>query len=150
MSDTQTTERKIRTITLTGRPPVRIVEDDWPVMADGEVDDHDGGQVRYQADRSTTATIRVRQHRTDGRTIVYGVWEYDTRWQGEQGRTERAGVLIPCPEGTVISDTEYAVWDGIIAAIGEVAASLAEMSGDTERTSRAARLCIADLPAIDL
>ena len=81
MSDQST---KTRTITLTDRAPVKIVESDWPVIASAK--DHDG-QVECQANESWS--IRVRQH-ADGRALVYAV--YDTSWQGRSGA--RGGELL--------------------------------------------------------
>lgn len=85
MSDsTITTETKTRTITLTDRPPVRIIEAEWPTIASAT--DYEG-QHECQADRHWRLTVR--QH-ADGRAIVYGV--YATRWQGEHDR--HAGELL--------------------------------------------------------
>lgn len=53
------------TINLTGRPPVRINEANWPIVASGEANNSRNG-------------------------IVYGT--YDTRWQGEHGH--HAGELL--------------------------------------------------------
>ena len=54
------------TIVLSERRPIRIVDDEWPVLASAA--SHDG-MVRSQA--NTLRTIRVREH-ADGRRIVYG------------------------------------------------------------------------------
>lgn len=86
------TEPKYRTITLTGRRPVRIREDHWPIVADGTWADHDG-QVEAKANRRWRLNIRVRQHE-DGRAIVYGVYDYDTHHQGTAGFMCRAGALM--------------------------------------------------------
>jgi hypothetical protein len=56
------------TITLTGRPPVRIRKDDWPIIASasGEHPIHEGhstGEDDY--------ALFVRLH-ADGRALVYG------------------------------------------------------------------------------
>ena len=61
-------ESKTRTITLTGRAPVRIREDEWPVIASGSYKDWDN-QYEFQANREWKASIRVRQH-PDGRKHV--------------------------------------------------------------------------------
>jgi hypothetical protein len=83
------------TITMTGRRPVWIKLDNWPILTSGQ------GKTTGREYR-----ITVRQH-ADGRTIVYGV--YNTRWQGE--RDIRAGVIL-------------AAGDDIIAAIDEVAGTI--------------------------
>jgi len=69
MSDTETTAPKYRTITLSDRAPVKIVEADWPEIASGK---SWGSQRESQANRRWS--LRVRQHKSDGRTIVYGTY----------------------------------------------------------------------------
>jgi len=113
-----------RTITLTGRPPVRILEAEWPVIADARWRDHEG-----QHDRR--ASLKVRQH-ADGRAIVYGVWDYEITWQ-----LYRAGVLLD-PGADLAS------------AITEVALSLADRGADEARMRDLAHGCTADLPAEEL
>lgn len=152
MSDTTTTRSKTRTITLTltNRPPARVSEDDWPLIATGSADHDDSGDGLRgnQPNRAWTRTIRVRQHE-DGRAIVYGVYDYSTRWQGETGAAAKHGTLLAAPV------TE----DQIIAAIRVVANDLAETETDaaiseSAKDSRlwraAAQACIADLPAVEL
>lgn len=73
-----------RTITLTGRPPVSIVNANWPVIAEAAA--HNG----TEQDATRNAWVKVRQN-ADGRVIVYGGSE--SRWQGEPNY--RAGVLLP-------------------------------------------------------
>lgn len=79
-----TTAIKTRTITLTDRPPVKINEAEWPVIAKG---DWHEGRIAAQANRS--GWLRVRRH-ADGRAIVYGA--YSTQWGGERDR--RGGELL--------------------------------------------------------
>jgi uncharacterized protein YqfA (UPF0365 family) len=69
-------EPEVRTITLTGAPPVRIQTAEWPTVA--------------QAGLAIGISLRVRQH-ADGRRIVYGT--------GARSRVERAGVLVPSVDG---------------------------------------------------
>lgn len=69
------TEVKTRTVTLTGRAPVIIVEADWGVIA--RAGWHDG-EIRSQANQS--CFLVVRQH-DDGRALVYG--GYDSQWRGD-------------------------------------------------------------------
>jgi hypothetical protein len=98
----ETTEVKKLRITLTDRPPVLIVVDDWPVIAKAS---NFSGQYESQADRKWR--IKVRQHR-DGRAIVYGAAE--SQWAGETER--RAGELlepgadIPAAIKRVAADSE--------------------------------------------
>lgn len=83
---------KTRTITLTDRPPVRIKENEWPVLAHGHWSDHDN-QYEFQANRKWRVNIRVRQH-VDGRAIVYGTYDYDTHFHGERGEAHKVGALL--------------------------------------------------------
>lgn len=80
-----TTETKTRIITLTARPPVKIKESEWPVIASS--DWCDNPQIPSQANRK--AWLKVRRH-DDGRTLVYGGAE--SAWQGE--RNARGGLLL--------------------------------------------------------
>ena len=128
-------ETKYRTITLTNRPPVRIKEDDWPVMAQGQ-DKQFEGQFESQSNRTTKIAIRVRQH-ADGRAVVYGVYEYDTRWQGERCDVQKAGVLV-------------AAGADIVAAIRSVSHTLQQQTGVDRLIQDVERECIADLPPEDI
>jgi len=125
MSDT-------RTITLTGRPPVRITEADWPQIAIGSEYAHDG-DLECQANRRTKIWIRVRRH-ADGRSLIYGRYEHDSAWQSEPDAHERAGRL--CPPSADIP-----------ATIAEVADLLVAQGAPPDMTGRVARECVADLPA---
>ena len=135
---TTTTEAKYRTITLTGRPPVRVAEDSWPVIASAS-DKRWDNTYEFQANRTSKMAVRVRQHAADGRAVVYGTYDYSTAWQGEPNLHARTGELLPA--GTSLSD--------IAAAIERVAADLAGQSeGDHFGLDahRIGRECIADLP----
>ena len=71
------TTQKRRTITLSDRPPVRISDNDWPVIASATGDSYEGGDcaLRYQAlmrDECDRYALRVRRH-ADGRAIVYAI-----------------------------------------------------------------------------
>lgn len=124
------------TITLTGRPPVRIDEADWPVIASATYSAHDG-PIECRANRRWSGAIRVRQH-ADGRAIVYATASYDSQWQGERDYSLRGGELLPA--GSDLAD-----------AISRVHASLEEAGVDRGRGWDAlAADCIADLPAEDL
>jgi hypothetical protein len=142
-----TSETKQRTITLTDRAPVKIREDQWPVIATGSADDDDSSQPGNEPNREWGRTIRVRQH-ADGRAIVYGIYNYDTRFQGANGAVAKRGELLPA-----------ATHKQIIAAIRSVGADLAtaeEEAGidpdqkDAVRWREAVQECIADLPAEEL
>jgi len=123
MDTNNSTEDKIRTITLTGRAPVKVRDSQWPIVA--VASDHDG-QVECQANRKWW--IRIRKH-ADGRLLVYGA--YDTAFQTEHDL--RAGYLLDADhDAKDIADAVYLVANGITA----------------ER--RLADECIADLPAEEI
>lgn len=139
---------KTRTITLTDRPPVKISEDEWPIIATGSADADDSDGRGNQPNREWTRTLRVRQHK-DGRAIVYGVYGYSTKFQGANGAAAKRGALLAAP----------ATPDQIIAAIRVIGDELAEAESDapiedSRKDSRqwrvAVQTCIADLPAVEL
>lgn len=135
---TGTTTSKTRTITLTGRPPVRIREDAWPVLASASYHDYDG-QYDFQAAEHYRGRLTVRQH-ADGRAVVYAVCTYDTAWVERRGYEQRAGDLLPA--GSL---------DDIIEAIRRVHASIDIVDEDHMDMWRLlADECIADLPAEEI
>ena len=115
------------TITLTGRAPVTVDKEQWPVIASAKDWDN---QYEFQANRRWKLTVR--QHE-DGRAIVYGV--YTTQYQNEDER--RGGELLdtnrpgtgtePDIPGAILRVAEYLNFD-----------------------RRLADRCIADLPAVDI
>lgn len=151
-TDTQTadsTAPKKLTITLTDHPPVKIVEDQWPIVAEGKWDNHDG-KVECQANRRWLAWLKVRQH-ADGRTIVYGRYSYSSQWQGEEGIDAREGQMVT-PAADDYPETarkDYWVGQPIIDAIREVGERLHERSDD-EHWSDVIAETIADMPAQEL
>jgi hypothetical protein len=138
MSDTETKEPKYRTISLSGRAPVRIREDQWPQIAHGSYEDFDN-QYKFQANRTTDIDIRVRKHE-DGRAIVYGVYDYSTNFQGERGLVVRTGKL--CEPGEDLAEA--------IQAVGEEMIERLEDRADAANVRDVIAGCIADLPAEDL
>jgi len=134
------TTTKSRTITLTDRPPVRITDAAWPVVALGAYNEDDSDGRGNRANRTTTREIRVRQH-ADGRAIVSGIYDHSTCYQGERDHVARRGVLLEPSVG----------WEQIIDAIRVVGRQLAEAEDDAEAEWRTAvQACIADLPAEEL
>jgi hypothetical protein len=108
------------TITLTGRPPVRIRKAEWPIVAQAVWHDGQAG-----GDWTRRQRLTVRQHE-DGRAIVYGVFE--TVWQHERDR--RGGELVE--------------------AGGDVAAAVHRVAEHLGFDAWLAEECIADLPAEEL
>lgn len=141
MATTDTTTPKTRTITLTDRAPVKIREDEWPIVAHGSYSNHDN-QYESQANRKWKCDVRVREHE-DGRAIVYGIYDYDTAFQGERGFAAKAGALIGASTDRVSA----------IRSVGETLTESAVEAGHEDfvaHISAAVRECVADLPAEEL
>jgi hypothetical protein len=111
------TQVEMLTVKLFDHAPVRVVKDDWPLIASAKDWDN---QYEFQANR--TWTLRVRQH-ADGRALVYGL--HTTQFQHERGR--EGGMLV-------------ASKDEIPAAVHKVAERL-------KFPVELAEECINDLPA---
>jgi hypothetical protein len=134
MSETTTATR---TITLTDRRPVRIVEEDWPVIAMSADDswnhpDYSRYQQALNQGELDKYSIRVRQH-ADGRTIVYAVFVGATAWTGNGDKRD----------GEILKSKTGINYDDIVASIKEVG----EACGLPEHVIND---CIADLPPEDL
>jgi hypothetical protein len=124
---------KTRTITLTDRPPVKITEDNWPVIAEGR-DDWYEGEFAGQANRSTDRSVRARRN-ADGRVIVYAVHDHMSKWVDESGLTVRHGELVNKAETPDIIEAIHGVCDRMHGVTGDIV------------WQRLAHECIADLPA---
>ena len=127
---TTSTERKQRTITMTNRSPVKIYDDEWPVIAEGSHEAWDNTH-KFQANRTWDGWIKVRQH-ADGRRIVYGCDVYTTQWQGASGYRYCGGLLLS-------ADAD------ISEAVRDLAGQLMERGAD-EYMRQVAHECIANLP----
>lgn len=128
------TNQKKKTIKLTGRPPVRIVEADWPLIAKAHHKTWDG-EYEFQSFRHTDYSLSVRRH-NDGRAIVYGVYDHTTSWQHEEMKIYRRGRLLTGDED-------------IVRGIETVALELGECVGDGVFT-RLSDECIQGLPAEEI
>lgn len=129
----------IRTITLTGRPPVKINENEWPILAEASYHDYDN-QYEFQANRHWKGFIRVRQHE-DGRAIVYAKCDFHSQWQGESGYMQKAGELLS--GGATVEE--------IVAAIGRVHECIDIVDeSHADHWRLLAEECVADLPAEEL
>lgn len=130
-----------RTITLTGRPPVSVTEENWPVIASAGDSEHDG-QVECQANVRTKWTLAVRQHE-DGRAIVYARYTRTSNYQHARDYSAAGGDLLPAKSSAA----------DICAAIGRVGAAIAEAEHhdrDAARWPTLVAACIADMPAEEL
>lgn len=115
---------KIRTVTLTGKPPVRVREDLWPIIASSRRHD---GQVECQANHLWHLTVR--QHE-DGRTIVYG--------------SEDRG------NGGVYRGYEAAYAGEMLEPGSDIASAIIRVGEDARCSKAMQDECISDLPAVDL
>lgn len=122
---------KTRTITLTGRAPVRIVEAEWPVIA--RADDDSFKSIDYARHSQAKARgeidvyhLIVRQH-SDGRSLVYGVLTASS-WTGTED------------------------WKGgeLLEPGADLAAAIERVGSSGELPDSLIRECIADLPAEDI
>jgi len=130
-----------RTITLTGRPPVSISDDNWPLLASASDKDYDN-QYEFQANRISKWFIGVRQHE-DGRAIVYATYSYTSRFQGARDFSAKRGVMLD--KGS----DDAAICRAIENVASDIAA--AERYGeDANRWPNLAAECIADMPAIEI
>lgn len=91
MTNNSTKEPKYRTITLTDRAPVRIREDQWPVIAVGTYEDYEG--LKREANWIVSVSIRVRQNQ-DGRAIVYGVYDYNSLHSRKKCEVRKVGSVL--------------------------------------------------------
>lgn len=129
-----TTEAKTRTITLTDRAPVKIREDEWPVIAQASDDSYHGDPGGYRQAASQgeidTYTIKVRQH-ADGRALVYGILDaaIEPCHQPAAGESWRGGELLD--KGA------------------DLAAAIRRVCSD-RLPDAVIRSCVADLPAVEL
>ena len=130
-----------RTITLTGRPPIKIEEDDWDVIAQAGDKEWDN-QYEFQANRISKWWVKVRQHE-DGRAIVYAGYEYTSNWQNARCYQAREGDLLEGKPSQI----------DICRAIEDITARIANCEHDGDDSLRWATLasdCIADMPAEEL
>ena len=134
-----TTREDKATIVLTNRPPIRISRDKWPIIASAEMEDYDG-EFRFQSFRTTDWAIRVRQH-SDGRTIIYAIYDHVTAWQNERCRTVKHGILL----GTCHDGLEQ----DIVSAVHQVCDMMPD-DDDSGYWQDLANQCIAELPAVDI
>ena len=130
-----TSTAKKRTITLTGRAPVTIREDRWPIIAKAHGNSNPTGAEQDPA-RHSQAVHRgeldiyhliVRQH-ADGRTIVYAILDGAGAWTGTEDR--RGGELLEPG--------------------ADIATAILRVGVDVGIPRDVIRECIADLPAEDL
>lgn len=116
-----------RIITLTGRPPVSIVDADWPIIARGE--EERGAYGPGMTPQPEDGTIlRVRQH-ADGRAIVYVTVKGTGAWG---------------------NDTAGHAGGALLAAGANLAEAIAAVGNACDVDDAVIRECVAGLPAEEL
>lgn len=128
------------TITLTGRPPVKIKKDEWPVLASAGDKEFDN-QYEFQANRLAKWKLTVRQH-ADGRAIVYAVYTYTSQFMDGHDHDVRAGSLFDA--GADIPDAIRTVADEIESRMPH------DATWSTGYFPRLMHECVADLPAVEI
>jgi len=136
MTETTETTRKTITITMSERRPLRIVDDEWPVIASAR---DWNGEHEFQANRIDT--VRVREH-ADGRRIVTATHLAGGGGMRREEREIRAGFLVPASNEDAADGTKMPDEDETIRAIRRAA-------GVIGRDDLAAE-CIGDLPAEEI
>lgn len=124
--------RKTRTITLTDRHPVKIYDDEWPVIASADGDsygDHDHARHQQASAQGELDKylLRVRRH-ADGSTIIYGILDAATAWT--RSEDVRGGELLD---------------DG-----ADIARAIRRVGEYCGLPARVIRECIASLPPVEL
>jgi len=148
-AETIAAEPKTRTITLTDRPPVRIREDNWPMVANGYSDHYAGVEEQGEPLSVWQVWLTVRQH-ADGRMLCYGRATRDI--DGKPDYVVRAGELYE----TRHSDGDLAA---AVAALRVLRAQLLSALPTQDETQsellpklldRAQQEALASLPAEDI
>src|SRR5262245_8360875 len=88
------TAGKRRTITLTNRPPIRIAEDDWPIIVEDSCSNNVPPGAPHLKSKWNIG-IRVRKDNT-GRTIIYAKYHFDDpQHSSEKSQRVRVGRYLP-------------------------------------------------------
>ena len=126
-------------ITLTGRPPVSVDTDTWPVIASAAADSAHDGQVECQANTRSTWCVKVRRH-GDGRAVVYARYTRDSNFQGARDYRAARGVVLPA------GCSDYDICGAIRAVCSDIATA-EHADEDAGRWPTLADECVADMPA---
>ena len=87
------TEKKTRTITLTNRAPIQIVEDEWPVIAQGTC-----SWKHPDCANGWSIEVRVRKGRND--YIIHANYSLDIKDREDKCQRVRVGHVITDHEAT--------------------------------------------------
>ena len=145
------TNSKTRIITLTDRLPIKIVEADWPILAQSNYsfEDSENGS-------SITANMIVRRHRHDSRTIVYATYDALSAREITLKTPKISRRVGEVPFETYVAaylEEDYPYVE-LIHSINRVINTLVESLADKEDTQsyikNLAAECIAALPAVQI
>lgn len=128
-------------VRLTGRPPVQINEDEWPVIASSGDEWYDTVHPQ-QANRETRWRLIVRQAK-DGRTLVYATYRHISQFQMERDYSCFAGELLD------VDASMHRICE-TIANVAETISGYEHYGQDASRWTLLREHCIADLPAEQL
>lgn len=131
---TDPTEKKIK-ITMSERAPLKILAEDWPVVAEAR---WHSGELECQANEE--AFIRVREH-SDGRRIVYSDRDRGPGGMPIKYRGTAGGYLVDALPRDVEGRAGGPDEDGTVRAIRRAVGVIGMLELADE--------CIADLPAQD-
>lgn len=143
MTTTTQPARRKRVITLTGRPPVRIIEAEWPVIACAQ-GDHYAGDNRANNDEHwwDRWSLRVRQHE-DGRALVYGTWQ-----PGEL-RTSHSEEF-PTAAGELLQTEDYSGHTDYLGRAVSLCLAIERVGKTLGLPGETIADCIADLPSVEI
>jgi hypothetical protein len=133
------TANRRRTITLTNRPPIRILEDAWPVIAQGMCGSDDAPGAPYSKSK-WSIEIRVRKDKV-GRTIIHANYNFDDpQHPPEKSQLVRVGRYLPI--GADLTPN--------ILAVGEELRERIDNQNMRKFVTSAVDACFARLPPVEV
>ncbi len=129
---------KHRTIIMTDTAPVKIVQEDWPVIAHGcYFSQGTERESDFQSIEKLEIDIRVRKH-ADGRTLVYGRYKLTSEDRDDVWR--RSGYVYTADISTNI----------LMRAIIIVGAEISDIDAPINAISDTVQDCISDFSPVDI
>lgn len=127
-----------KTIVLSGRPPVTVDGDKWPILASASDKEWDN-EHECQANCTSHWFLNVRTNDI-GSALVYAVYKFSSNWQHQRSLTHRCGVKLDP------GSTHAQICDAIEKVANEIC-GLPHYQDDVDRWEELKRDCIADMPA---